>query len=111
MVMRFQIEAEPDRNGYALVEKPPKRYDVGLWAQYPGVLQLRFTTGGPERKRAFQAFIYDFGALAKEMMEANPEAAIKAFGAAMQELPLTSKLTAPVARQNADANGEHQAAL
>jgi hypothetical protein len=59
---------------------------------FEGWLEIHVTTHGA-RSQSYVTRIPppDFAALAKEMVNANPEAAIKAFGAAMQEVAFPPK--------------------
>ena len=52
----------------------------------PGHLHIEFKTDKPLGTSSFSAVIEDFEALGREMVKANPQAAIKAFGAALQEV-------------------------
>ncbi len=75
------------------------------WLPY---LEIGFGTDLPERNSIFLGYISDFETLAKEMVKADPEAAIKAFGAAMQQVSFSPKpqqdtRAAQVASQTADA--------
>jgi hypothetical protein len=105
------LQSEPEKNCDALVPKDPTYHDAHIRAvrgrgKNPAALYLTFTTGGPERKRSFSGVI-DFWSLAKEMMDTDPEAAIKAFGSVMQDVSLAPKPkqaphTVQVATQTAD---------
>jgi hypothetical protein len=73
-----------------------KEYKAGIVADFndnghPGWLRIAFATN-PEgiRKQAYEVTIRssDFETVAREMLRADPEKAIKAFGAAMQTLKL-----------------------
>jgi hypothetical protein len=83
------------RHGPALGEHN-KRCDaqvrVGGWPWrdgYPRWVELRFCTGGDKNGSSYTVYVSskNFKEIVQAMMQANPQEAIKAFGAAMQEVP------------------------
>lgn len=90
---------DPADGGYS----PSKEYDVGLHVRMPkrprkdewpwGYVLMTFFTGGRRRRQRFEVQITSAGFkdLAQAMMRADPEEAIKAFGAAMQGVPAIAK--------------------
>lgn len=88
-----------------LVHREPRGTDnYNLWGDYDAKLVhlgldqfcVQFSTNpdGEKDSRYFVTFTpNDFGELAAAMMKADPTAAIKAFGSAMQEMPNIPKPT------------------
>jgi hypothetical protein len=69
-----------------------KHYDAFVVSTIHGI-EMSFATSGKQRGSGFYIPIgpQDFEKLAKEMMTTNPEAAVRAFGAALQEVPKIPK--------------------
>jgi hypothetical protein len=91
--MRLKVVREPYENdGGVSAFFKRKEYDGVLHGDnfqvgFGGWLTIAFSTNpNGERRSVFSAVIHprDFEALAMEMVKANPQAAVKAFGAAMQ---------------------------
>jgi hypothetical protein len=90
-MIHLTFETAPSSDG-----SQSKRYDGWLHAiSLPGtsLIEVGYRVDHAQGMRRVYTYIgaAEFGALAKEMMKANPERAIKAFGAAMQDVSFPSE--------------------
>jgi hypothetical protein len=103
MIFRFGTKMRGEKMEMNVIREPaeaappliPLSYKASLHVEpTPGrqsnYLALRFNTGGKERGSLFHTSIApsSFTELAKLMMQADPSAAITAFGAVMLEMPV-----------------------
>jgi hypothetical protein len=98
--MRVQFRREPKSDHNYFVERTFDAY-IGP-VRFPDdsrALRIAFATNPGGQGSLFNGYIMsrDFGDLAKEMLEADPESAIRAFGAALQEFGVEKSIDADAA--------------
>ncbi len=85
-MLKFNIRRSPFSDHSYFAEKDIQAsLFVENWNEDQKWLQLRFSTGTNARTSIFEGALYphNFAVLPEMMMEADPEAAIRAFGKAM----------------------------
>jgi hypothetical protein len=89
----FKLTAQRSPRGLTSSHLTHQHYDAYVNSTVDGI-DIRFATSGKQNQSRFIIVIgpYNFEKLAKEMMQTHPEAAVKAFGAALQEVPKIPKV-------------------
>lgn len=86
--MQLSVIRSPARGGSPTKTKFLRMLVIPIPSE--GHIEMRFGTGGEERQSSYYAPIGEgrFAELAQAMIKANPQAAIRAFGAAMQSVEI-----------------------
>lgn len=98
MRVSFSRSPKSENSPYAVADFDGHLCPVKLSKEIRG-LQIDFEDNPGGKGSYFNAYILsgDFGQLAREMLKADPQAAVRAFGTALQEVDINLEGASPVA--------------